>query len=336
MARSKRLLAALAATVVIAVFPSCGGSPESEGPAGSSPVSEVPVITNPGTGEKIQLRLNLEEGKSYKARMVTDQQITVAGQKQPQSIGFGFTHHVKEVRDDGTAVVQITYDSVQFKQQGPTGSIEYDSANPPANLPAMAKGFAALVGQGFTMEVTPTGKVTKIEGAGEMISNMLKQMDMPMPSARATLEEKMKEQFGDDALREMMEQMTAIYPGEPVGIGGSWTKRMVVSKGFPIIMDNTWTLKSRQDGVAVVDVQSKVAPNPSAGPMDMGMVKIGHQLSGTQSGTLELDEATGWTLRSTLQQKLAGKMTVTGGPQGSQTAPISIDSTIRIDSPEEE
>ena len=345
MARQKRLLAFLAALLVVGVFASCGKTPEGKAPEDKAPQNTVaegqsPQDTAPASTDKVSLRFRPREGESYKARMVTDQKISqaVQGQKQeiPQTVSFGFTYNVKEVRDDGTAVVQVSYDSVQFKQEGPMGKIEYDSASPSDSIHPMVKGFAALVGLGFSMEVTPTGKVVKVEGAGEMLSRMMESIDMPTPAARAAMEEKMKDQFGDQALKEMMEQMMAIYPDEPVAIGDSWSKRVVISKGTPMIMDNTWTLKSRGNGVAVLEVQSKVEPNPGAEAMEMGVAKVKQELRGAQSGTIELDEATGWTLRSTLNQKLSGNMVIQTGVEGapSMTIPISIESVIRLESPQ--
>jgi hypothetical protein len=290
--------------------------------------------TAPGTSEKIFLQLRFEEGKTYRMRMTTQQKITQTMQgrtmEMPQSIGFGLTQAVKEVKEDGTAVVQVTYDSIQFKQEGPMGAMDYDSDNPPETVPLMAKGFAALVGQGFSLDMTPEGRVIRVEGADQLLARVTESIDIAVPAMRSTIETQMKQQFGDQALKEMMEQMMAIYPEEAVAVGDSWSRKMTVARGFPMIIDNNWTLKSRADGVAVVEVSSKVEPNPDAGPMEMGGMSIQQKLRGTQNGTIEIDETSGWVVKSTLNQDFSGEMTVVGGPQ-EVTIPMSLEGAVLVE-----
>ena len=322
MARGKDLLAVLAAVFVVAAFSSCGKGPEGEGPQSKGPASA-------GANDKIELRLRLEPGKAYKLRMTAAQTITQtmggAKQEMAQTVGFQLKHDVQEVGDDGTAVIQVTYDSVQYKVDGPIAQIDYDSSNPPPAdaLHPMVKGFAALVGESFWMDLTPQGQPTRIEGADQLVARVAEKTD-PM------LENQLKQQFGDQALKEMMEQMMGIYPDQPVAVGDSWSKKMVITKGLPMVMNNTWTLKSRQDGVAFIDVQSNLEPNPDAPALRMGPAKVKQQLSGTQQGSIEMDEATGWVLRSTVDQELSGDLAVEGGPQA-MTIPMSVESQIRVE-----
>lgn len=291
-------------------------------------------------GEKIKLRLRLKKGESYKLRMTTDQKIsqTIQGKQvdMSQTMGIGFTYHVREVDADGTAAVKLTYDSVLFKQDGPLGKIEYDSSNPPETVHPMAKGFAALTGQSFSMRLSPQGQIKSVEGVDAMFTRVMQNIDVPDARVKATLEKKLKQQFGDDALKEMMENTMAIYPDKPVAIGDSWSKKVVVTKGFAITLENTWTLKDRKDGVAVVDVQSKITPSQNAKPIEMGMMKVRQDISGSQEGQMEISEATGWPVRAGMTQKLSGKMHVEQGPGPlkDQSWPITIESDIRITSPE--
>ena len=329
MLRGRSLLAVLAIVFVVATFSSCGRGPAGEGPKATGPGTADPA-------DKIELRLRLEPGKAYMLRMTAAQKITqtVQGSKQemPQTLGLGFKYDVQEVGDDGTAVIQVSYDSVQYHVEGPMGKIDYDSSNPPPadEIHPMAQGFAALVGEGFRMDLTPQGRATRVEGADQLLDRLADRIDVPSEALRTTLKQQMEKQFGDQALKEMIEQMMGIYPDHPVGVGDSWSKKMVVTVGMPTVVNNTWTLKSRQDGVAFIDVQSTVEPNPDAGALEMGPAKVKHQLSGTQNGSIEMDEATGWVLRSTVKQQLSGELSVEGGPQA-VTVPMSLESEIRLE-----
>lgn len=132
-----------------------------------------------------------------------------------------------------------------------------------------------------------------------------------------------------------MEKMMAIYPDKPVGIGDSWSRKVAVAKGFAMIVDNTWTLKARRGGIAVVEIKSAVKPNPNAKPLDMGPLKLQYDIGGKQQGEMEIDEATGWVIKAKMTQDLSGKVRVQGGAgaPGGMTWPISIKSDIRVTTP---
>ncbi|NQT16348.1 MAG: hypothetical protein HQ582_26560 [Planctomycetes bacterium] len=330
MAQRRHLLAVVAAAAV--TFTSCGKAPESTGGAG-------PDTASPPDTEKIELRLQLKQGETYKLRMSSEQTITQTmgetKQETPQTTGFDLSHLVKEVRDDGTTVLQVTFDALRLKQKGIMGTVDYDSSNPPPaeSLDGMVKGLAALVGKGFTVDLTAKGKATNVEGADQLVAALTETIEVPMPALQTVVEEQLKRQFGNEAMKEMMEQMIGVYPDGPAGPGDSWTRKVAVSRGFSAIMNDTWTLKSRQNGVAALDLQSTVEPDPDAGVLDMGLAKVTYELGGTRNGSVELDEATGWVLRSTVQQSLSGELKVEGGPEagGGMAIPLSIEGTTRVE-----
>lgn len=279
---------------------------------------------------KVELRLRLQEGKAYSTRMVADQTITQTAQGQEikvtQTIGMGYTFDVKKVESDGATLVQVTYDSALYKQDSPAGKVEYDSANPPAQVPDAAIGFAALVGQGFSMKLSALGEVLDVQGTDELIQHMLDQLGLPAGEARDSVETSLKTQFGTEGMKETMEKAMAVYPEKPVGVGDSWTKKMTLTAGVPIIVDNTWTVKSIQNGVISLDVRSKVEPNPDAAPMEISGMTIAYKVSGTQTGTMTIDQATGWTQSGKMTQDLSGDVTVAGS-----SWPITIKSDIRFE-----
>ena len=283
-----------------------------------------------GGSKKLDLRLRLGQGKSYSTKMVADQTITqtIQGQTQEikQTIGMAYTYDVKKVESDGSAQVDIAYDWILYSQDGPMGKSEYDSSNPPATLPDAALGYAALLGKGFSMTVTPLGEVTGVQGIDALLWGILDTLNVPAGSTRDALLENLQAQFGEEAMKESFEKATAIYPEKPVAVGDSWSKKLVLAMGMPMIVDNTWTLKSRKDGVAFVDVKSTIAPNPDAKPMEISGMTVSYEVSGDQNGTLELDEATGWPLRSNMTQNLSGQISAAG-----MTWPITIVSDIRFE-----
>ena len=290
-----------------------------------------------GTGEKVLLRLRMEKGKSYKVQMTADQKITqkIEGreQKTSQTIGMLLKYDVQDVAADGTASINITYDAVTFKQKGPMGLIEYDSANPPKMPHPMTAGFAALVGQGFSVKMSNMGEVKEVTGIEAMIDKMVAASPVPDGAAKDAMKKLLEEQFGADALKEMMPTATTTYPKQAMGVGGAWAQTLKVTKGFPMIIENVYKLIARKDGVATIAVTSKVSPNPDAGPIDMGAAKMTYTFSGTQDGTQKIDEATGWPTEMIMRQDFSGEMKIEGAPGMSKpmVVPMSVKGTVRLE-----
>jgi hypothetical protein len=284
-------------------------------------------------GGKIRLGLELAEGESHRMKVVMDQQVnqTVMGMAQDvhQTMETIYRFDVTEVDQDGVALVKWTQESIHLSQQGPFGNVEYDSSEGGAASTPLVQGYAAMVGKEFSARIARTGAVTDVQGFDAVLEELL--TDMPLgegPQAEA-LRESLRGQIGDEAMADMLTSTLAIYPTEPVGIGDNWSRRVEISTGFPVITETTWTLKERRDGIAVIDVQSIVSSNADAPPLQMGAMAIRIDVAGDQTGTIEVDEATGWIVRGDVRQQLAGQASLTGAPEmEDMTWPMKIAGTI--------
>ncbi|HUU28119.1 MAG TPA: DUF6263 family protein [archaeon] len=298
------------------------------------------VITAPGlkAGEKIELRLRLQKGESYNLRNVLEQAVTqtIGGQKveKVNTLRMEYRFEVEGLDPDGTASVKTTYQSCAMKMTGPDGgSIEYDSASPTAVDNPILKIYAALVGKDFRMRITSMGHVREVTGMQAVMKQVLENLDLPDGPQRDGIESYLKNQFGDQAIKEAMDNMLAVYPDQPVGIGDSWKRRSVISGIYPVIIENTWTLKDHREGRSVIEVNSLIKPDPEAPPMEMGPMKIKPEFSGEMTGTMELDESTGWIKSAKMDQELSGELKMEGNPQqpGGMIIPTSIKTVITIE-----
>lgn len=288
-------------------------------------------------GRKINLCLNLKQGTNYKYRLTTEQNIsqTVQGQKVDvnQTTIMECIYDVKEVDEAGNTTVKFTYSKIGFIQDGPLGRIEYKSWEKADEVPLMVKAFASLVDQSLTIEMSSKGKVFKISGAGILIEKMLKLYDIPENDEMMnTIKENLKNHFGDEAIKETMEKMFAIYPNKPVGVGDSWHAKFSLAKGFPMILSSVWKVRSIKDGKVYIDVYTKIEPNKEADVMQIGGAEMSYELSGEQKGSMLLDEATGWCMEAKMDQDFEGKVNVSGGMfKESQEWPINVSGSVTIE-----
>lgn len=294
--------------------------------------------TNSNAAEKIDLKLRLKQGQNYGARVIIDQKIsqTIQGQEQNISsmMAMGTVCDVLAVDSNGVATVRITYQTIQIKMSGPMGLIEYDSTRPEtadANNPVVRM-YAAMAGQSLLMKVTPKGKIVEVKGFDEMMQQMAEKMSAD-DTAKEEMKEFMKNFISEDKIKEMESSMMIAFPSQPVGIGDSWTDKESISVGFPIEVDTTYTLKARKNGVAIVDVSSKMDLGRKGTPIDMGPTKMDMQMTGLLQGTSEIDEASGWMLHSKMEMQLSGEIKIAANEQMPEpmTIPMSIEGIITVE-----
>ena len=284
-----------------------------------------------GSVDKVELRLRLKKGDSYTMLLTADQKMKMKMQGQEMGIDQAFhftsTYDVEEVAADGTAAVRVTYDAVMVRQKAGMLDIEYNSEAPSAEVPPMAQAFAALVGQSFNMDITRTGTVKEVRGADALLERMLGAMNLPEGPMRQSMENSLAEQFSSEGLKEAIEKLMGFYPEEPVGVGDSWSTEDVLTKGFPIVLKQSYTVKDRKDGMCVIGFESTMMPNRDAEPLKMGMMSITYALSGEEKGTMEVDESSGWIRTSKATFEMSGEMKSKGPgvPPEGMAIPMSVE-----------
>ena len=294
--------------------------------------------------EKIDLKLRLKPGQKYGVRVITDQKISQTMQEQEQKIDYltdmGMGFEVLAVDADGTASVQITYQTIRAKMSGPIGMIEYDSTEPDAAVgeddtekQMIGQMFEGMVGLSFVMKVNTQGKVVEVKGFKEMMQQMAEKIGADDPAENEEIKEFLKNFLSEDKVKMMGSNMALAFPSQPVGIGDSWTDKETMSVGFPIEIDNTYTLKESKNGVAIVDISSMMDLGENGASIEIGPMKMNMEMTGSVQGTSEINEASGWMIRSKMKMQLAGQMSIAPNeqmPEG-MTVPMSIESVITIE-----
>jgi hypothetical protein len=284
----------------------------------------------------VKLQLRLQKGDRYNIQMVTDQAVnqTILGRTQNtnQMVKIGYLFDVADVATDGTTTVKMTYKSVQFKQSSPNGTVEYDSARPATGNNPLAASLGTLVGQSISAKITPTGTVKEVQGIDQLIARMISGMKIPNNAVKAQIESTLRSQFGEETFKELFSQSLDIYPAQPIDVGDSWSKKMTLSKGFPMTMETIYTLRSVKNNVATVDITSKLKSNPNAPALQISGASLKQNLAGIQKGSMQIQLSTGMVTQSQLNQDVSGNFQVQGLPGASQAMswPVSIKSTVSI------
>jgi hypothetical protein len=265
----------------------------------------------------IQIRTHLKAGDDYLVNYDMVQEINQfpLGMQQTirQHIVTDFDYRVVKVDSRGVADVKITYVKIVFEMKMPFATLAYDSTKPRQEGDLMSEMFGALVGKSFVFKMDSKGHVLKAEGVDKIRDSMLGALDKEKGPLADSIKSLASEQFNEQSLVDIGENISAIYPDKAVGAGDSWSKKGSIANIYPMNIDTKYTIKSRANGVIAIDLKSSIVSDPNAKPIDMAIAKIRYDIAGDQNGTMFIDEKTGLVIRSDVTQQLSGKV-VTDSP----------------------
>lgn len=273
------------------------------------------VVASAKAQDKVLLRLNLHQGQTFDQSFVIEQKISQTIQKNrmdmTMTMRFGLHNEVLGVDDDGTIKLKTTYQSVAMSSSGNSGgnasyTLNYDSTKPSQNVPVAMQPLAALVGQSLIVTASPRGDVLKIEGIDAIVQRIIADTkDAAMRDAmskdlKTSMEGQSKQIFG-----------MAIFSESPVGVGDVWNAQHTQSSVTLLLISAQYTLISLQNGIATLAVRSNISSNAGAPPLGGPNNPVKLNLSGTQSGVMHVDEQSGWAQDFELNQRVAGKISMT-------------------------
>lgn len=294
-------------------------------------------------GEKIDLKLNLQKGQKFGMLMTMDMKVNQTVQGQEMKVGQLMTmelvSEVLDVNDKGIISMKTTYETMKGKIEGPMGVIEFDSTKPgqDSNNPQaqmITSMYKAMAGNELVMKMTPKGDVESIEGFDAMMDKMAEGMGATDPNMAKAMKDMMKNFMNEDKIKQMNNDTMAAFPDWPVGIGDMWHDIVSLDVGFPMDMDTTYVLKGRKDGVVFLDVISKMDMGDEDSKLiEVNGMSMNMQMTGGMQGDMEVDEATGWLLRSKTSMQFSGAMKIVANAQmpDGMTIPMSIVGTITIE-----
>jgi hypothetical protein len=249
-------------------------------------------------GEKHEYKWRFEKGQKYLLKNTAEYKVTwtMSGKAETteQTIGIECNLDVQDVEQDGSAWVSYTYKKTSVKLKGPGVDVKFDSTRD-KNVPTQALSLALILGESFYFKMTSQGKVERINGLDVMAANM--KAKIPGVPNRDKIADSAKRQLDEQTIRKELEQIFAIYPTGSVGIGDSWSSSELSTEGAGMVVEKTFRLKEHKDGVAVIDVNVVIKPNPQPQPVQMGEMTVRWEASGRGQGSIEVDESTGRIIR---------------------------------------
>ncbi len=249
-------------------------------------------------GKEIKLAYNLQQGQKYSLEIKNNQTIsmTMSGQSMvlKQQMEMIQDVFVKQVNEQNHQQLDLTYSRIVFKQNAMGMEVSWDSQNPDTT-----NALNQQIGQAMSKMIgTPTEIV--IDEKGNPLS--LNKAGNAAQSAN---------------LAGFESGMMVVYPAEVLKSGDKWSTKLQPDPKSDFVIESSYTLDEIKGKTAVISFNGTIT-----GSQIMGEKAV---ISGTISGTSEVDIKTGWLLNAAVNQKLEMEM-----EQQGMSIPMQMSSFIEI------
>lgn len=264
------------------------------------PASPVPS----GKQDKVELRWKWQKDQELIYKSSQETLMELSGHPMRQQLRYTYSMTVSEVGPGDEATILVKYLAVASKVSGPQGDFDFDSERDKA-APLEGPGAmqARMVGQSFTMKMSPTGRVLDVRGYDKVLETMLKGAPEEDPALRVQL----RQMFSNESFKGMMQQMAPPLPVQKVGPGDRWENDFSVK--MPMIGAMRFSLKSRftelKDNNAIID--QEILAEPIDREKDSPLTGLVEIRGGIGKATLvySIDQGCFVSQKSTMEMKMS-------------------------------
>jgi hypothetical protein len=214
---------------------------------------------------------------------------------------------------------QMTFKNITYMVDSPYMKMEYDTKNPKQDANEidrfMTKMLNAVIGKTMEVKMQPDGTVTSISGMDAIAQAMAQAAGTENGQIAAQIGATLTQQIDDKMLKSTLEQSFKIYPSKPISKDESWDVPLSLNMGGAAASVKTkYKLKDVKNKKAYIDMSSVIEMQPGNGT----------KLSGTMTGSMVMDTATGMPESSEVAQDFDGTISVNGAEM-----PMKIQSTVK-------
>lgn len=284
-------------------------------------------------GKKYDFTLNWKPGKHYVIN-TTDQTIdqTVMGmsQKMQQDMKYGMIIDLVSIDENGTALLNITYDRIITEMKSPMGEMKYDSSKIDlTQADPQTAVFAAMVGHTIQTKYTKDGQVQDVKGFNELFEKIFDQKNIP-EQQREPMKETFKRMFGDESMAKLFMSGSNPHKQKTLEVGQSWDINEKVDNGFSMHMTGKATFVGIENGLRVIESDCKLTSDNCI--LEMMGAKMDFKFDGNSKSTEYLNED-GLNMKTNATMDFDGNMKLDmpgGGCEANSQQPQTMEIPMKI------
>ncbi len=235
----------------------------SEEDEGASTEPQATAFASDVTSAKPErLELNLRPGDRFPLRKVVEQELTQASLSgEPQTswsqLELLLTITVDEVRQ-GRTRLQVMYDRVRYSHEVNGEVVEYDSSQPPAEIPPAVLAYHGMPGDGFAFWLSRENQIDGVDGFRDFLKRCLRFVP---EEQRGQVMRDIEAGSGEQGIEDFVDSTIGLLPYDvDTSIGDSWERPQRIAGPLPMEVNTVCTLRNVTDQTAEVELDGRIQP----------------------------------------------------------------------------
>lgn len=285
--------------------------------------------------QTVDLRMNLEKGRDYRLKSVSEQTITqtVNGVQQTTEANVNFTLSLRMI--DATSdfmITEIHFDTLMNKTNtmGKTtimSSVDEGNIKSDQVADILSCIMNRLSKNAIYVKMDFTGKPVEIVNS-KMLAGMIMKDTSSITltgQSAADIKKQIADLVSDKTLKTNIEMFTRFLPGKPVAVGDSWNESVEMSSGGMMLnIATTYHLDGINGGNANISAESNIKAAKNADPIESGGATVRYDdLKGLSRSNMVIDIRTGLIVEDKTKTHIAGNLGISA-PGFSMQMPMDI------------
>lgn len=219
----------------------------------------------PGREKTGRLELQLQPGDRFPLRKVIDVELSQASLNGPPEVSrrkleMMLMIQVGEQIDDRTRL-QVRYDRIKFVRDVAGEHLEYDSRQPPGEIPFAVRMYHDMVKDGFSFWIDKQNRISESDDFRTFLTRCLR--NIPEDKRQQVLFEA-EANTGETGITDFIDNSIGLLPYGYHKPGDTWEKTRNVARPVPMVVKNLYTLKSLEKDSAVISISGLISPSTTA------------------------------------------------------------------------
>ena len=183
--------------------------------------TKVSLVLKPKKGDVFKYKMNAKTTSKEKSPMTGDKEMNSS-----QDIFYFYTEEVNDISSAGIITYKIRFDSIYIMSTVSTSdssvSLKYNSnvKDSVYSKPDFIQ-YNSIMNEDFYARVSQNGEISEIYGMENIYENMFKSLGDTLSNDQ---KQSLKESFGNDAIKAVLQQQFQMFPEKEVYQDSSWTR----------------------------------------------------------------------------------------------------------------
>jgi len=224
----------------------------------------------------------------------------------------------------GNMLMTMVYDKVHLYTKNGDTETEADAANAAVSINPVERMLGIFRGTKIVSTISPSGELLNISGYKEMGEKMLAAFAPDDINGKAIAQSQWEKLIAKGMVKNNIEQLFKIFPDSAVHIGDTWRLSSKQEGEIPIIVKSTYTLKTINDDIAIIEAKGDISTDNNATSM---LIPGGTatELGGEQQAEFEMETKTGMLISCRIKTNIEGSIQAMG-----RKIPLTIKTSLKV------